>query len=184
MNKISKFFFLKLMGWKIKGDVPRHLDKYLIVVAPHSSNWDFIIGLFVRSILKFKSYYLAKSQLFKRPWGWLFRGLGGYPVDRNSSHNLVDQVVDLINKNNYFVLAITPEGTRKNVSRWKTGFYYIAQKSMVPLVFASIDYLKKEVEFNPPYYITGNRKEDETFVNKIYSTISGKNRKPAKFILE
>ncbi len=172
------------MGWKIKGDVPRHLNKFLIVVAPHSSNWDFIIGLFVRCILKFKSFYLAKSQLFKRPWGWLFRSLGGYPVDRKSSHNLVDQVVEMINKNDYFVLAITPEGTRKNVSRWKTGFYFIAKKSAVPLVLTSIDYIKKEVEFNPPYYLSGNIIEDENYINTIYSTVSGKNRKPAKFILE
>ena len=172
------------MGWKIKGDVPRHLSKYLIIVAPHTSNWDFIIGLFVRRILKFKSYYLAKSQLFKRPWGWLFRNLGGYPVDRNSSHNVVDQVVDMINNNDYFVLAITPEGTRKKVARWKTGFYFIAKKLSVPIVLTSIDYLKKEVIFNQPYYISGNTTQDENFINNVYSTVMGKNRKPAKFILE
>lgn len=171
------------MKWKIKGDVPRHLNKYLIIVAPHTSNWDFIIGLFVRRICKFKSGYLGKSQLFKWPHGWLFRWLGGYPVDRKSTHNLVDQVVDLINSNSFFVLAITPEGTRSNVTKWKTGFYFIAKKSGIPIVLTSLDYKNKLVTFDQPYYITDNMKADEDYINERFQNVFGKNRITAPFIL-
>ncbi|MEP7264689.1 MAG: 1-acyl-sn-glycerol-3-phosphate acyltransferase [Bacteroidota bacterium] len=171
------------MKWKIKGDVPRHLNKYLIIVAPHTSNWDFIIGLFVRRICKFKSGYLGKRQLFNWPFGWLFRRLGGYPVDRKSAHNVVDQVVNLINVNDFFVLAITPEGTRSNVVKWKTGFYFIAKKSGIPIVLTSLDYNKKLVTFDQPYYILENMHADELYINSRFVNVSGKNRITAPFKL-
>ena len=171
------------MGWKIKGRPPE-LKKFLIIVAPHTSNWDFIIGLFVRRILKFRSSYLAKSQLFKWPFGTLFRKLGGYPVDRSGKRNMVDQVTELYNTHETFVLAITPEGTRKNVARWKTGFYYIASRAEIPLVLVSIDYKKKQVTFHDAYQLSGDVNTDTDYINSIYQNIEGKNRRAAPFILE
>jgi 1-acyl-sn-glycerol-3-phosphate acyltransferase len=183
MQAFWKYIFFKLMGWSISGDVPRQLNKYLIIVAPHTSNWDFIIGLFVRRILNFRSSFLAKHQLFKGPAGALFRKLGGYPVYRNASYNMVDQVVNLIKNNDHFVLAITPEGTRGNVQKWKTGFYYIALKSGIPLVMAVMDYSRKNVTFTLPYYPTGNAKADEVFINNIFMNAKGLNRKAAPLVL-
>ena len=117
------------MGWKLIGDVPHHEKKYIIIVAPHTTNLDFIIGILVRGILGFNSKYLGKKSLFKAPFGWFFRMMGGYPVDRSRSTNLVDQVVEIFNNHEEFVIGLAPEGTRENVGEWKTGFYFIAQKA-------------------------------------------------------
>lgn len=144
---------------------------------------DFIVGLFVRSILKFKSGFLAKKELFRFPFGILFRALGGYPVDRSSKHNLVDQVVDIIKKQNHFVMAVTPEGTRKKVARWKTGFYHIALNANIPLVLSAIDYQKRNVSFSDPLYLTGDTSADAVLINNYYSTTHGKNRMAAQLVL-
>jgi len=107
-----------------------------------------------------RSGYLAKASLFKPPFGWLFRMLGGYPVDRSKSNKLVDQVVGLFNSKDRFVLAITPEGTRKKVKEWKSGFYYIAIGARIPIVMAKIDYVNRMVRFSAPFYPTGNYEVD------------------------
>jgi 1-acyl-sn-glycerol-3-phosphate acyltransferase len=176
MRSIYYFFFIRLGGWKIQGDVPRDLKKYIIAVAPHSSNWDFPIGLAVRSIKRFKSNFLGKKELFKAPFGWLFRKLGGYPVDRSHKTNLVDQVVEIIRTNEHFVIAIAPEGTRKKVDKWKSGFYYIAHKAEIPIVFASFDYPSKTVEFRPPFYPTGDLEKDSKVIMEFFEGKKGKNR--------
>jgi 1-acyl-sn-glycerol-3-phosphate acyltransferase len=165
-----------LRGWKIEGDVPRDIKKYIIVVAPHTSNWDFLIGVAVRSIKKFKSNFLGKKELFKPPFGWLFYGLGGFPVDRQHKTNLVDQVIDLAKNNERFVIAITPEGTRKSVAKWKTGFYQIAFGAQIPIVFCSLDYKKKLVFFNLPFYPTGDFVADAPTMAKYYEGVVGKTR--------
>ena len=182
LRPINKFIFCTLLGWSITGDVPRNIPKYLIVVAPHSSNWDFWVGLFVRSVLKFKSGYLAKTELFQFPFGALFRALGGFPVDRTGKQNVVDQVVELVNKEPRIVLAITPEGTRKNVTKWKTGFYYIALKANIPLVLCALDYRKRNVKFSEPVYLSGDGVADALTINQYYKNAKGKNRDVAPLI--
>lgn len=177
MRSVYYFFFIRLGGWKIQGDVPRDLKKYIIAVAPHSSNWDFPIGLAVRSIKRFKSNFLGKKELFKAPFGWLFRKLGGYPVDRSHKTNLVDQVVDIIKNNEHFVIAIAPEGTRKKVDKWKSGFYHIAHKAGIPIVYASFDYPTKTVEFRSPFYPTGDLEKDAKVIMEFFEGKRGKNRK-------
>ena len=183
MTKVWRYIFFKIMKWNITGDVPRDISKFLIIVAPHTSNWDIIIGLFVRRIRNFQSSFLAKSTLFKGIGGNIFRKLGGFPVYRNSKHNMVDQVVKLIGENDRFVLAITPEGTRGNVTKWKTGFYYIAKKTNVPLVLTTIDYRKRTVHFFKPYYITGNTVLDAEYINNCFIGVNGLNRIAAPFVL-
>ena len=107
-------FLFNLFGWKINGSFPIELKKYIIAVAPHTSNWDFPVGLAARSILKIqKARFLGKSQLFKPAYGWFFRALGGYPVERSTSHDLVDQVVKIFNDHEEFILALAPEGTHE-----------------------------------------------------------------------
>ena len=167
-------FFFKLLGWKIEGDVPRNLTKYIIAVAPHTSNWDFLVGLAVRSIMRFKSNFLGKKELFRKPWGWLFTTLGGYPVDRSSKTNKVDQVVQVIKNSDHFVVAIAPEGTRKKVDKWKTGFYYIAMKANVPILPVAFDYGKKEVRLMPIFQPTGDIEADLKVLKSKYVGVVGK----------
>lgn len=169
-------FFFKLFGWKIEGDVPRNISKYIIAVGPHTSNWDFLIGLAVRSILRFRSNFFGKKELFKWPFGWLFRKLGGYPVDRSNKSNMVEQVVQIINESSYFVTAIAPEGTRKEVKKWKSGFYHMAYAAGIPLVFTSIDYPSKTVKFNAPFYPSGDYEKDAGQMASYFKNIMGKGR--------
>ncbi|HBH24742.1 MAG TPA: acyltransferase [Cytophagales bacterium] len=158
---IYKFIFCTLAGWRIIGAPKEGLKKYIIVVAPHTSNWDFLLGVFTRGVVGFKSRYLAKKQLFLPPLGWLFRLLGGYPVDRSKSSNMVEAVAEIFNQHSEFVIAITPEGTRKQVTKWKSGFYHIATLAKIPLVFAGLDYATKSVIFrDEPYWPSGDYQKD------------------------
>lgn len=165
-----------MSGWKIEGDVPRDIHKYIIAVAPHTSNWDFPIGVAVRSIKRFKSNFLGKKELFQPPFGWLFRLLGGYPVDRQHKSNLVEQVIEIATKNDHFVIALAPEGTRKSVSKWKTGFYQIAYGANIPIVFCSLDYSKKLVYFHIPFYPTGDFVADAPKMASYFKGVQGKTR--------
>ncbi|TAH39100.1 MAG: acyltransferase [Bacteroidetes bacterium] len=174
MRFIFKTVF-KILGWKISGDVPRNINKYIIIVAPHTSNWDFPIGVAVRSIMRFKSNFLGKKELFESPLGWLFKKLGGFPVDRSKSSNMVDEVVEIIKREQNFVVAITPEGTRKNVKRWKTGFYFIASKAGIPIVMAGIDYKRKTVFFEKPFYPSGDLEKDAGIMQEFFKDKVGKN---------
>lgn len=168
MKYIYKFVWW-LIGWKIIGDVPWHEKKYIIIVAPHTRNLDFIIGVLVRGIIGFDSKFLGKKSLFKFPFGWFFRMMGGYPVDRSKSMNLVDQVVEIYNSHEKFVVAIAPEGTRKNVHEWKTGFYYIAHKAKIPIVRVKMDWNTKQVVFYDPIRTTGDINEDMPIIKEVYS---------------
>jgi len=172
----------KITGWKISGDVPRDIKKYIIIVAPHTSNWDFPIGVAVRSIMRFKSNFLGKKELFESKLGWLFRKLGGFPVDRSRSANMVDEVVKIIQREESFVVAIAPEGTRKRVEKWKTGFYHIASKAGIPIVMAAIDYPDKTVTFAKPFYPCGDLLKDAPAIQEFYKDKRGKNGMAAPVI--
>lgn len=167
--------FLQLKGWNTTQRFPYHsLKKYIVIVGPHTSNWDFVIGLAYRNMLEMNYVrFLGKSQLFKPPFGWVFRTLGGIPVDRTTSHNLVDSVADLFGKHQRFAIAIAPEGTRKKVEKLKTGFYFIAAKAKVPIIMVGLDYLKKTVVFSEPLY-PSEQVEDFDLIHSFYRTIHGK----------
>jgi 1-acyl-sn-glycerol-3-phosphate acyltransferase len=167
--------FLRSKGWNTALSFPyHHLKQYIVIVGPHTSNWDFIIGLAYRNMLDM-SYvrFLGKSQLFKPPFGWIFRSLGGIPVDRTSNHNLVDAVADLFNKRERFAIAIAPEGTRKKVERLKTGFYFIAAKVRVPIVMVGLDYKNKTCRFSEPLYPSDHTKDFEQ-IYSFYRPIEGR----------
>ncbi len=166
----------KISGWKVVGSFPVGLRKYIIAVAPHTSNWDFVIGVMARSILHLrKAKFLGKSQLFRAPYGWFFRWLGGYPVERSSHHDMVQQVVNIFDKHEDFVLAIAPEGTRKKVQKMKTGFYFIALKASVPIIPVGFDFHLKQVVIGEPFYPTGDLENDLKVLLAFYSSIKGKN---------
>jgi 1-acyl-sn-glycerol-3-phosphate acyltransferase len=166
-------FILKLFGWKVVGELP-NTKKYVVVVAPHTSNWDFLVGLFARFSVGVKINFLAKRQLFFFPLGLLLRALGGAPVDRARTTNKVDKVVDLFKKNDAFKLAITPEGTRGPVTRWKEGFYHIACKAQLPVAMVALDYGSKEVRIREVFWPTGDISKDFPLILDYYRKISGR----------
>jgi 1-acyl-sn-glycerol-3-phosphate acyltransferase len=174
MRLISKFI-LKLMGWKSVGSFPDHLKKYVVIVAPHTSGWDFVIGLLFRKALRLeRAKYLGKHQLFKPPFGFFFRWLGGYPVDRSSSFNRVDQVVKIFNDYQEFALALSPEGTRKRVDKLKTGFYNIARKANVPIIMVAFDYKHKQAIIFQPFETTNDQQADFKKILDFFRPIEGK----------
>ncbi|MCU0368050.1 MAG: lysophospholipid acyltransferase family protein [Cyclobacteriaceae bacterium] len=169
-------WIFRLMGWKIVGDFPRHLKKYIVAVAPHTSNWDFPIGVMARSILKMEqAKFLGKDSLFKSPFGWFFRWLGGYPVDRSSHNDVVQQVVDIFNAHENFILALAPEGTRKKVDKMRTGFYYIAKGAGVPIVPVGFDFAQKRIVLADPMMPTDNFDKDMDTLLSFYRQMKGKN---------
>ena len=171
-------FFLRLQGWKVVGEFPHHIQKAVIVMAPHTSSWDFVVGLAIRSKLQLYHFkFLGKDSLFKGPFGFFFRKMGGFPVDRTNKNNMVDQVVELFNNHERFILALSPEGTRKKVDRLKTGFYHIAQKAYVPIIMTGFDFGKKEISFSEPFYPTNHMEADIQHILRFYSFIKGKNPK-------
>lgn len=171
MKKLISKFVLWIMGWKVMGEIPR-ISKYVIVAAPHTSNWDFVIGRAFGYLLGIEAKFLGKSQLFKFPYGWLFRIMGGIPVDRTKHNSLVDFTIDLFHNSEALVLGLAPEGTRKSVSKWKHGFYYIALGAKVPIVLAFMDYKKKQAGIGKIIYPSGNIKEDFELIETFYQSIT------------
>lgn len=165
---------LKLINWKVVGDIPEGISKFILVVAPHSSNWDFLLGIAARGAKGFHANYLGKASLFKPPFGFLFKALGGIAVDRSKNSNLVDQVVTEITKRNKFGLAIAPEGTRKKVDQWKTGFYYIAVKAGIPIIPVQMDWERRVVKFLEPFYPSGDISIDLVVIQSKFINIKGK----------
>ncbi len=144
-------YLFRVLGWKISNvEIGKSVQKAVFAVGPHTSNWDFFLGLAVRKVYGIPTRFLAKESLFRFPLGGVMRWLGGYPVDRRSSHGLVDQVVGIFNREPHFLLTIAPEGTRSKVEEIKSGFYYIARQAKVPIIPVTFDYAKKEVRFYPP----------------------------------
>lgn len=170
---ISKFIFHKVLGWKLVGDFPRDLKKYVVIGAPHTSWKDFPIAILARNSFDVKVNFIGKASLFKPPFGFIFRALGGTPVDRSKRTNLVDSIVDVFNSKDEFRLALSPEGTRAKVIEWKTGFYYIAKGAKVPVVMFAFDFENKQIKVAEPYYLTGNMKADMNHIYDFYRDIKG-----------
>ncbi|PCJ67750.1 MAG: acyltransferase [Bacteroidetes bacterium] len=174
-KRILKWLFHDVWGWKVSGQLPIE-SKYLIVVAPHTSNWDFLVGLFYRKLTdNFNPKYLAKKELFVFPIGYFFRWVGGYPVERVKNTHFVDALVEVYNTNEEFITTITPEGTRSFNSKWKTGFYYVAKKANIPILRIAFDYGSKTLVIDDIYQV--NKELDETIIDfKIwFSQYKGKN---------
>ena len=138
MHTLAKFIFYKLLGWQIVGKFPK-LDKCIVAVVPHTSWVDFFLGLLVRKVINQEINYIGKKSLFKPPFGWFFRWMGGTPIDRSKSSDTVMAIANIFNEKKVFRLALSPEGTRKKVDKWKTGFYYIAKAANVPIVLVAFD---------------------------------------------
>ena len=171
---LSTLIFKKLLGWKIEGNFDRTIKKSVIIVVPHTSWHDFFVGVFTRSILKIQINYVAKRELFKFPFGWYFKWMGGAPLDRTPGQNKVEAIAKVFEGKDEFRLALAPEGTRKKVEIWKTGFYYIAQKANVPIIPVSFDYKKRTVTINEAFYATGDIEQDIPLLRAYYEGVVGK----------
>ena len=156
---LSKFILNKIIGWRVIGYLPKN-EKYIIAVVPHSSYFDLIIAVLIRTYSGLKIKFIGKKELFNPITSYLFKFLGGIPVDRTKNSNIVDEVVELFELGKIKILAIAPEGTRKRVEKWKTGFYYIALKAKLPILMVSFDYIRKEVKINNKFYPSGDIDKD------------------------
>jgi len=171
---IYKFIFFRLMGWKIVGGVDEKIEKCILIVVPHTSWFDFFIGLFSRGIKGVEMNWLGKKELFGFPLGWYFRYMGGAPLDRTGGLNMVDSIAQVFEKRKTFRLGLSPEGTRKKVTELKTGFYYIAKKANVPIIPVAFNYGKKEVNFGEPFYTTGDIDADLKMILLHFKGVKGK----------
>ena len=166
-------FLLKIFGWCREGRLP-NVTKYVMIAAPHTSNWDLPVMLILAFSFRTKISWMGKDTLFRWPFGALFRWLGGIPIDRTSSHNVVSQSIKLFQEKEKLVLAVPPEGTRKKVRHWKTGFYYIAKGADVPIVLGFIDYQRKAGGFGPVVTPTGDIEADMEKIRAFYTNITGR----------
>ncbi len=165
---------LSLAGWRAVGELPDS-PKMIILVAPHSSNWDFVLGMALVFKYRLEAHWLGKSELFARPLGAFMRWLGGVSIDRSAPHGVVDQTVMEFANRKEFVLAITPEGTRKRVTQWKTGFYRIADGGKIPVTLGFLNYAKKTVGFGPTIWVTGDMEKEVAEMKNFYAAFPRKN---------
>tara|TARA_R110002167_G_scaffold48226_7_gene142502 strand:- start:4956 stop:5498 length:543 start_codon:yes stop_codon:yes gene_type:complete len=174
MQKLAKFIYFKLMGWTVSGEFPHQLDQCVIIVAPHTSWVDFFLGLLIRKVWNEEINFIGKKSLFKPPFGWFFRWTGGTPVDRSKNNDLVNATAAIFQERKKFRLTLAPEGTRKKVTKWKSGFYYIALAAKVPIVMVAFDFGKKEIKISEPHIPTGNKEADFVVYKNFYKGVVGK----------
>ncbi|MBX7185363.1 MAG: lysophospholipid acyltransferase family protein [Vicinamibacteria bacterium] len=164
----------RALGWTCTGKTPTY-KKYVVIAAPHTSNWDgfFLIG--AASMLNLNFSFFGKHSLFKGPLGWFLRSRGGIPLDRSRNQSFVSQAVSWFNRLDTFAIGVAPEGTRKLTAGWKTGFYYIALQARVPIVLGYIDYAKKEGGILPEVLIpTGDIDKDFEILRRLYEPLVAK----------
>lgn len=171
---------LRLFGWRIKGELPQ-LSKSVVVVAPHTSNWDFVFGMAAALALDLDANWLGKHTLFKyRPVAWLLTRLGGIPVDRKHPHGIIEEIIDACNARDKFLLGIAPEGTRSPVRHWKTGAYHIAHRAGIPIIPVRIDYRQRSIIILEPFRPGEDMEQVMHTISRLYSAEQAKN--PQNFL--
>ena len=158
---------LRVSGWTIRDRLPE-LPKYIIVVAPHTSNWDFFVGVAALFALDLEAHWFGKDSLFRGPVGTVLRMLGGRPVHRETPEGVVAEMAAIVRAEPEFILALAPEGTRKRVEPWRTGFYRIAEAANVPVVAVWFDWSRREIGIQPPLRVTGNLAADVGALQALY----------------
>ena len=163
---------MQLVGWRVDGKLP-DIPKFVLIGAPHTSNWDFLLFLGVIFNLRANVHFMGKAELFRFPIGWFFRFCGGVPVDRKKSTGLVEQMVRVCNESEKFILTIAPEGTRHQVTEWKRGFYHIAKGAGIPIVMAVVDGRHKTVRIGHVFHPTGNMEADMETIMGVFEGVAG-----------
>ena len=164
---------MSLVGWNFEGAMPNE-PKFVVIVAPHTSNWDFTLGIAALFALGFRVSFLGKHTLFKWPFETFMRWLGGIPVERSVSRDRVSESVNAFNASEQLILAVAPEGTRKLVSGWKSGFYHVALGAGVPIVPVAFDYGQKVIRIGAPFLLTGESDSDIATLKEFYRGVIAK----------
>lgn len=172
ISKLARLIF-RIAGWTVTGELP-NFPKMMMIGAPHTSNWDGAIFYLFTLAVRTHIHFLGKHTLFKPPFGGLMRWAGGIPVNRSTTMNAVDQVVEAFNANESMTLVIAPEGTRSKAPHWKTGFYYIALKAHVPIVMLYVDYPRKNCGVGPYFMPTGDIVADFKLIQDFYADKVGR----------
>ncbi|PWH87152.1 1-acyl-sn-glycerol-3-phosphate acyltransferase [Brumimicrobium oceani] len=173
LTLLSKLYW-KIYSWKMAGALPADLKKAILVIAPHTSWVDILVGFAARSKMGIKdAKFMGKKELFEGPFGKILKNMGGIPVDRKAKLGVVEQVAKYYEENERFFVGVSPEGTRKRVDKLKTGFYHIAKTANIPIVLIGFDFKNREVVVGDPIYPSGNEEADiKKFIN-FFSTIQG-----------
>lgn len=170
---------MRASGWKFVGEIPS-LPKFIIIVAPHTSNWDFPVGVAAMFALDLDAHWFGKDSLFRPPFGWILRQFGGRPVRRDTSAGIVEEMAKIVRAEPRFVLALAPEGTRKPVAAWRSGFYRIAEAARIPIVPVTFDWSRKEIGILEPVHVTGDMEDDLRRLRALYRSEMG--RAPEKYM--
>ena len=178
MQWFCKWIFFKLMRWNFVDNFPDN-KKLILIIAPHTSNMDFLMGKLIFCVLGKKPHFMIKEQWFRPPVGWLIKALGGVPVNRTSSSGTVKSLIEHLQNDEEFILNITPEGTRSRVKRWKRGFYKLSLQTGIPILPGYIDYGKKEIGVGKLIYPTGNYDADSQYFKLFYKNVTA--RHPENF---
>ena len=173
LSRLS-MWILQSLGWTVRADLPA-VKKYVVIAAPHTSNWDFPLGIITAKALKLKVHWMGKHTLFRWPYGWFFRAIGGTPVQRDAGQNYIRQMTELFEQSEQLVLALAPEGTRSRIDHWKTGFHYIARAVNVPISMAYMDYENKRVGIGELLYPGEDIEADFTRIRQFYADKRGRN---------
>lgn len=181
MRKFANLVLVKILGWEIGGEIPSGIKKAVIIVAPHTSIWDFIYGRLAFWVLDLNVKFLINAKFFFAPLGPFLKKLGGFPVKYSKTTSLLIQIKQMYKNNDSFLLVITPEGTRALVSKWRKGFYQIATGSDLPIVMAYIDYKDKKGGIGPVFYPTGNYSKDLVEIEEFYKKFNA--RHPERYNL-
>ncbi|MDN3667459.1 1-acyl-sn-glycerol-3-phosphate acyltransferase [Algibacter miyuki] len=177
MQWLAKIIYSKLLGWQVVGNTSFSKDtikKSIIIAAPHTSWHDFYIGVLVRAVVGVKTNFVGKKELFIFPIGWFFRALGGAPINRQNNENKVEAIAKLFKEKDEFRMTLAPEGTRKKVKKWRTGFYYIAKEAGIPIIMFTLDFKNKQNKVSEPFYPTDNTEADFAFMDAFYKGVVGK----------
>lgn len=178
-NKLSELLgklILRILGWRIEGEIP-NIPKFVAIAAPHTTNWDFVLGMSALMAMSIRVHWIGKDSIFKWPVKYVWQWLGGKPVDRFNPHGVVQQIVDIFNANDHFILGLSPEGTRKNLDKWRSGFYHIATGAGVPILMASFDFKNKVLGIGSLFHPTGDIHKDIDTMQNYYKSFTGKFRK-------
>lgn len=173
LSRCSQWILRKL-GWTVIVDLP-DIDKFVAIAAPHTSNWDFPLGILAAKAINLKVNWLGKHSMFHWPYGWFFRAIGGTPIRRDGGQNYQRQLTDLFDRSEHLVLALAPEGTRSKTDHWKTGFHSIARAAKVPILMAYLDYGNKQLGIGGMFYPSDDIEADFIRIREYYKDRHGKN---------
>lgn len=175
-NAVARMFgriLLRALGWRIEGTLPA-VPKFLVIGAPHTSNWDFVIGMAAKWSICIHASWMGKHTLFWPPLGWVLRSMGGIPIDRSASLGVVGEWIRAFDEHEKLVVGVTPEGTRKQVYEWKSGFWHIAKGAGVPIVLVYWDYKEKVFGLGPSIMPSEDKDEDLLRIKDFYRPYQGK----------